>query len=290
MNDKTTGNIQFRDEKRFGNGSIKGSYGYVRPDGSVSITHFMADPELGYLSETQNFEPGEEEKWADNWPTKKPNILMDKPPESVQPEVKYDDEEKLNLTSVLLPVEPIRTEHGIDLNPSKLEKGLVNPAVLEVINGETPLLGNDKKKAGAIGFATFNEFIPPDFPLQPFQLPQTSAEKIGENVESAKSSRSDDAEPQSKSANKYNKHKLNNSENVLNAPDLLPSPEEKYVKSKENNAEKSLPAETLRTTADHVPEDTEKISAKARSLSLENSDWYDRIISQTRREYLQSLE
>ncbi|XP_073843581.1 uncharacterized protein [Musca autumnalis] len=310
VHDKATGNIQFRDEKRFGNGSIKGSYGYVKPDGSVTVTHFRADKDQGYSSQTENFQPGESDKWADNWPTKKPDILTEKPPESVQPEVKYDENEKLNLTSVLLPVEPLKAEHGIDLNPSKLEKAIVNPAVLEVINGETPLLVNDKQKSTGIGFATFNEFIPPEFPIAPFELPASPANEVTPKKIEDSNEKSD-----SKSHNKYDERKINNSEKVLNAPDLGPSPIDKYVKSKENNAEKSLPPETLRKVNDVEPDDAfygaadpKKLAkvdnveidedvygaakeAKGRSLKFENSaDWYDRIISQTRREYLQDVE
>ncbi|XP_005187847.1 uncharacterized protein LOC101899651 [Musca domestica] len=287
VHDKVTGNIQFRDEKRFGNGSIKGSYGYVKPDGSVTVTHFMADKDQGYSSQTENFEPGEQEKWADNWPTKKPNILMEKPPESVQPEVRYDEKEKLNLTSVLLPVEPIKAEHGIDLNPEKLEKAIVNPAVLEVINGETPLLANDKKKSPGIGFATFNEFIPPEFPKAPFELPLNT---IGNKEDPKKKEESND-NAETKNNNKYDERKINNSEKVLNAPDLGPSSTDKYVKSKENNAEKSLPPETLRISEDSENDGKFYGAAKGRSLKFENSaDWYDRIISQNRKEYLEDLE
>uniref|UniRef100_A0A1I8PW70 Cuticle protein 6 n=1 Tax=Stomoxys calcitrans TaxID=35570 RepID=A0A1I8PW70_STOCA len=284
VNDKATGNIQFRDEQRYANGSIKGSYGYVRPDGSVSITHFMADRERGYLSQTQNFEPGDQAKWAANWPTKKPNILMDKPPEPIQPEVKYDEEEKMNLTSILLPLEPIKAEHGIDLNPTDLEKELVNPAVLEVINGDVPLLANNKKKADEIGFSTFNELIHPNFPIIPFELPHPEA--VSKEAPVAENQLKDMA--QSKS-NKYDEQKINNAEKILAAPNLQASPAEKYVKSKENNAEKSLPTETLKMTTAHSSEGDVRTQTKAKSLSLDSKGWDDRVIGAARQEYLQDI-
>ncbi|XP_075160763.1 uncharacterized protein LOC142233647 [Haematobia irritans] len=284
VNDKASGNIQFRDEQRYGNGSVKGSYGYVRPDGSVSITHFMANPEQGYLSQTQNFEPEDKRKWLENWPTKKPSILMDKPLETIQPQVKYDEGEKLNLTSVLLPVEPIKAEHGIDLNPPDLEKELVNPAVLEVINGDVPLVANDGKKAHEIGFSTFNAFIHPDFPIITLELP---------NNQEGKGSSNNDEKPSSKS-NKYNEQKVNNSEKILTDPDLHASPAEKYVKSKENNAEKSLPENTLRNLEEHHssmdPSPSFKSRFIAKSLPVGSKKWYDRIISESRQEYLKDID
>lgn len=47
IEDPEKDNIQFRDEQRFPNGTVKGSYGYLRPDGMVQIVHYTADKE-GY--------------------------------------------------------------------------------------------------------------------------------------------------------------------------------------------------------------------------------------------------
>ncbi|KAJ8972077.1 hypothetical protein NQ314_000390 [Rhamnusium bicolor] len=47
VEDPETNNIQFRDEERHPNGTITGSYGYLRPDGMVHIAHYVAD-DKGY--------------------------------------------------------------------------------------------------------------------------------------------------------------------------------------------------------------------------------------------------
>ncbi|KAM7354924.1 uncharacterized protein ACRADG_001220 isoform 1-T1 [Cochliomyia hominivorax] len=290
VNDKVTGNIQFRDERRYANGTIQGSYGYVRPDGSVMVTHFMADREMGYLSQSQNFQPGDEPKWQENWPTKKPNILMEKPLESIQPTVVYDDQEKLNLTSVLLPVEVIKEEHGLDLNPPDLEKELVNPVVLEVINGEVPLVTENKKKQNSLGFETVHQFIPPDFPIVPFELPHEEQEK-----EDVKLNVNEDlgTKPvhilETTNGDKYDQQKINNSEKTLTLDEEEATDNDKYVKSQGNNDEKSLPTEAINIKANNKS-DTASIP-QARSINFnKNSDWYDKIIRQTRHQYLDTVQ
>ncbi|XP_055533728.1 uncharacterized protein LOC129723498 [Wyeomyia smithii] len=52
IDDPTTGNVQFRDEEKLQNGTVRGSYGYLQPDGSVVITKFNAD-EFGYRANTE---------------------------------------------------------------------------------------------------------------------------------------------------------------------------------------------------------------------------------------------
>ncbi|KAJ8969618.1 hypothetical protein NQ317_005529 [Molorchus minor] len=47
IEDPESNNIQYRDEERHLNGSITGSYGYLRPDGIVQIVHYVAD-DKGY--------------------------------------------------------------------------------------------------------------------------------------------------------------------------------------------------------------------------------------------------
>ncbi|XP_062541447.1 uncharacterized protein LOC134209479 [Armigeres subalbatus] len=52
IEDPQTGNVQFRDEEKLQNGTVRGSYGYMQPDGSVIITRFLADF-LGYRATTE---------------------------------------------------------------------------------------------------------------------------------------------------------------------------------------------------------------------------------------------
>lgn len=47
IEDIVTGNIQFRDEVKLRNGTVKGSYGVLLPDDTLHATRYIAD-HLGY--------------------------------------------------------------------------------------------------------------------------------------------------------------------------------------------------------------------------------------------------
>nr|XP_023012033.1 uncharacterized protein LOC111502249 [Leptinotarsa decemlineata] len=53
IEDPLTNNIQFRDEERYPNGTVVGSYGYVKPDGNIHIVKYTAD-EKGYRATIEN--------------------------------------------------------------------------------------------------------------------------------------------------------------------------------------------------------------------------------------------
>lgn len=43
IEDLITGNVQFRDEEKLRNGTVRGSYGVVLPDNTLHITRYVAD-------------------------------------------------------------------------------------------------------------------------------------------------------------------------------------------------------------------------------------------------------
>lgn len=47
IEDQEENNVQFRNEERLSNGTIIGSYGYLRPDGLIQMVNYVAD-HLGY--------------------------------------------------------------------------------------------------------------------------------------------------------------------------------------------------------------------------------------------------
>lgn len=47
IEDPDTDNVQYRDEERLPNGTVIGSYGYLKPDRSLIVVRYVAD-EKGY--------------------------------------------------------------------------------------------------------------------------------------------------------------------------------------------------------------------------------------------------
>ncbi|XP_066908380.1 adult-specific rigid cuticular protein 15.7 [Halyomorpha halys] len=47
MEDAKSGNVQYRVEEKYANGTVVGSYGLVEPDGNVKVVEYVAD-HLGY--------------------------------------------------------------------------------------------------------------------------------------------------------------------------------------------------------------------------------------------------
>lgn len=43
IEDIRTGNVQFKDEEKLRNGTIRGSYGFLQPDGTLFVTKYIAD-------------------------------------------------------------------------------------------------------------------------------------------------------------------------------------------------------------------------------------------------------
>ncbi|XP_017779372.1 PREDICTED: cuticle protein 21-like [Nicrophorus vespilloides] len=58
IEDPETDNVQFRHEERHPNGTVRGSYGYVTPDGNVNIVNYIADA-LGYRATVETRSRGD---------------------------------------------------------------------------------------------------------------------------------------------------------------------------------------------------------------------------------------
>ncbi|KAL9905620.1 uncharacterized protein ACN2A1_005384 isoform 1-T1 [Glossina fuscipes fuscipes] len=151
INNKASGNIQFRNESKYGNNTVQGSYGYVQPDQGLIVTHHFTARADDYSGQMEIRKPVEEDIT------------------SIVDQINI----KQNLTDILLPVEPIKAEQGINLNPAKLEQEVINPVVLETIDGALPLKGIAKDEKGFENLKTkpVHKFIPTGFPIIPFQLP-----------------------------------------------------------------------------------------------------------------------
>lgn len=231
------------------NGSIEGSYGYVRPDGLIQVTRYKADGDRGYLAHTQSYAPGDEP--VDSiWPTQRPDMF--KTQHSMQPAVNVSWDAKSHLNVSVDQVEhevakQLKEQHGLDLNHINVEQDVLQPAVLDIVNGKTPLKAQPN---GSLAFETLHNFIDKDLPLVPFELPAeqlltTAAAPLDQNRTAAN--------------NKYNKAKSNNDEkapqtaSTVDFSTTLPTPQ---------------PLVNDRSNA---------------------SSWYQRIIQANRRQFLEHL-
>lgn len=134
-------NAQFREEEKFGDGSIHGSHGYVRPDGYVSVTHYTAD-ESGFHSAVESFMDPSFPEGGTQFPT--------------------DDGLMVRADTIK---DIISKQHGIDAT-----EGLkhLHPKIASVINGEVSLTS---KHTDAQGERRIGFFIPDNFHLSTFEVP-----------------------------------------------------------------------------------------------------------------------
>ncbi|XP_017042469.1 uncharacterized protein LOC108088962 [Drosophila ficusphila] len=195
IDDPQTQNSQFREEKRFVNGSILGSYGYARPDGRIEVTKYMADEERGYSAQIEVFKEGDEQVKS-VWPTERPDILVERSKTDTLKNVTWDPKSHLNVSVSHVAdhvAQQLKEQHGLDLNHIDVTKDVLKPAVLNVIQGKEPV------KAHPV-----ENLIPHQFPIVPFQLPvakETSTKDMTTTVE-----------PKITESSKYNKAKTNNAE------------------------------------------------------------------------------
>ncbi|KAH8350841.1 hypothetical protein KR067_000998, partial [Drosophila pandora] len=197
INDPQTHNSQFREEKRFVNGSIQGSYGYARPDGKVEVTSYTADEEKGYSAQSQSFQK-EDEKLKAAWPTQRPDILVERDRIDSPGNVTWDPKSNLNVSVSQVAdhvAQQLKDQHGLDLNHIDVSKDVLKPAVLDVIKGKAPAKVQPVQNV-----------IPPQFPIVPFMLP-TDQEIPKVTTESPST-----VEPKKSDSSKYNRGKTNNDE------------------------------------------------------------------------------
>ncbi|XP_034483406.1 uncharacterized protein LOC117788682 [Drosophila innubila] len=252
IDDAQTGNVQFRDERRYLNGSIEGSYGYVRPDAHIQVTRYKVDAQSGYLAHTQSYAPGEQQV-ATIWPTKLPELFKDTHKMEPPTNVSWDAKNHLNVSVDEVEDEiakELREQHGLDLNHINVEQDVLQPAVLDIVNGKTPL---KQQPNGSLAFETLHNFIPNNLPLVPFELP--AQELLTKSTTSATTL------PESPMLGKYDKAKSNNDEKAPQVAPLakvstVPPPPRPLVNSSNSN---------------------------------KSSNWYKQIIQANRREFLEHL-
>uniref|UniRef100_W8BJ98 Cuticle protein 6 n=1 Tax=Ceratitis capitata TaxID=7213 RepID=W8BJ98_CERCA len=282
VSDNRTGNIQFRDERRYVNGSVEGSFGHVRPDGRVIVTHFLSDNERGFLHETRTFEAGDTQRWQAHWPTKRPVILLQHPQGMPIGAVIYDKNLHLNVTSSKVPehlANAIKDQHGIEVANASAFVGddFGNPLIQGIIHGEVPLEVVPGKTDDHIGFESVHDYLPSDFTIVPFELPPTLSTAT---VPAKGANQTKIIAEKQKKENKYNEAKANNAEKSLKVERLEnstlaanntklkvePKVEVVRIKSKSNPTNQTLPLN-----------------------AGPNGTWYWQLIDQTRNDFLNNL-
>ncbi|XP_030372694.1 uncharacterized protein LOC115622776 [Scaptodrosophila lebanonensis] len=271
--DPDTDNVQFRDERRYVNGSVEGSYGYVRPDGLIEVTRYRADDVMGYLSQTQTYSPGDKRAEA-IWPTRRPDIIAKRPDGlGIKPNnVTWDAKSHLNVSVSDVAddvADKLKQEHGLDLNHIDVEQGVLEPDVLNIINGKTPLK-NDPN--GDLAFQTVHDFIPPDFPIVPFELPQAeTSQRIPTEEHKEKEQKAKEENENGQRESTYDKAKTNNAEKAPQLPRTTAPPQA--------------------TNPTLLPPKPLISSSSANSLDADQPEpnWYERIIQANRREFLEHL-
>lgn len=181
INNNKSGNFQFRNETKYANDTIQGSFGYLRPDGLITITYYFSDAQ-GFQSQTEIYLPMNLEKpWSTvprrplKWLTKKPNVTVS---ESENTPVT----ESFNLTLATIPPQLVKAaleEHNIDLTPGAGPSEILHPAVLKMANGDVEKMKITPNHTEDVGFESVKNFFPNDFPIVPFAVPDNDKKGIG---------------------------------------------------------------------------------------------------------------
>lgn len=161
-------NLQFRDEEKFGNGTISGSHGFLSPDGHVTITHYIADAN-GYHSIVESFTDPSFNLRGRKVKNKNDILKSSTTISSIR-----TDGGLLERTDPIPHAvrDKILNQYDIDLGSSTSSSISLHPKLVNVLNGNVPLAGEttDIKGEKKIGF-----FIPTSFPLSPFQVPNNKS-------------------------------------------------------------------------------------------------------------------
>ncbi|EDV96715.1 GH15053 [Drosophila grimshawi] len=210
VDDAQTGNVQFRDESRYQNGSIAGSYGFVRQDGLVQVTRYKTDENGGYLAHSQSYSPGDQQ--VDTiWPQQLPQLFNHRHQLEPAQNVSWDARNHLNVSvdQVEQTVADHLKQHGLDLFNINVTEDLLHSTALDIVNGRTPL---KRQPNGSLAFEILQDFLPNNLPVVPFEL-------------KAKELTTTSAEPMHE---KYNKAKTNNDEKApqvaAEVTNVLPTP------------------------------------------------------------------
>lgn len=285
------------------NGSVEGSFGHVRPDGRVIVTHFLSDNERGFLHETRIFESGDSQQWKAHWPTKRPNILMQRPQDMATGAVVYDKGLHINVTNSKVP-EPLANalneQHAIDVNAgAHAEDAMGDLAIQDIIDGRVPLQMKPGKVETHIGFESVNDFLPTHFPIVPFILPPMlgNIDLSGEKAMPKNASNPTiNKTKQNQQQTKYNEAKVNNSEKFVNVQELEKSA------ANETKFAPSIKAPLLTTKAPHlatkagknnsehiVTEQPTPLTIVPENATFVNGTWYQQLIDQSRNKFLNNL-
>lgn len=281
IEDAATGNVQFRDERRYLNGSVEGSYGYLRPDDLIQVTRYRADEKGGYSAHTQSYAPGDPLKDT-VWPAQTsalPELLSNtnKLPPAVN--VSWDAKSHLNVSVDEVEdelAEELKAEHGLDLNHIDVEHDL-QPELLDIINGKTPLR---EQPNGSLAFETLQHAIPDDvLPLVPFQLPAEQLLTTGATQ----------VAPTTAGTTTTGGTLTMKGATVEGATESS-----KYNKSKSNNDAKAPQVAAPVTTGETIealppPRPLVNPDGQSSMASNSSSDWYQQIIQANRREFLEHL-
>ncbi|XP_058123347.1 uncharacterized protein LOC131294449 [Anopheles ziemanni] len=158
IEDPQSGNLQFRDEEKLKNGTVRGSYGYMQPDGSVIITNFVAD-DGGYRAKTEIRRANGQT--VASFPTQMPSRS---PQDRYFPA--YDQQASTNNPAI---VAALQQQHHINLNPTYnpiLDAGVIDPQYAAAIMGHI----RDQQYSPAQGLVQYPYGIPPQHaPFAPQQ-------------------------------------------------------------------------------------------------------------------------